>query len=120
MASGVSKISIVPPNRTPPASKQTKRVKKRKIETWNRSAIILSVDAGFVTSVNVRERLLRTVKSARSKFRRQMVDSNFKFYKQITDNDEFAEDFLGWLFERYCRAKAQLGEGEASGGKTER
>jgi hypothetical protein len=36
-----------------------------------------------------------------------MIDSNFKFYKQVTDNPEFADDFLGWLFNRYCRAKAQ-------------
>lgn len=34
-----------------------------------------------------------------------MVDSNFKFYKQITDNQEFAEDFLSWMFERYIRAR---------------
>ena len=34
-----------------------------------------------------------------------MVDSNFKFYKQITDNADFAEDFLSWLFERYRRSK---------------
>jgi len=34
-----------------------------------------------------------------------MMDSNFKFYKQITDNDEFAEDFLSWMFERYVRTK---------------
>ncbi|MBE0544129.1 MAG: type I restriction endonuclease subunit R [Verrucomicrobia bacterium] len=35
-----------------------------------------------------------------------MVDSNFKFYKQITDNADFAEDFLSWMFERYVRARA--------------
>jgi hypothetical protein len=39
-----------------------------------------------------------------------MVDSNFKFYKQVTDNPDFAEDFLGWLFARYCRAKKPNGE----------
>ena len=36
-----------------------------------------------------------------------MMDSNFKFYKQVTDNPEFADDFLGWLFDRYCRTKEQ-------------
>ena len=36
-----------------------------------------------------------------------MIDSNFKFYKQVTDNPEFAEDFLGWLFDRYRRSKSQ-------------
>jgi type I restriction enzyme R subunit len=34
-----------------------------------------------------------------------MVDSNFKFYKQITDNADFADDFLRWMFERYLRAR---------------
>ena len=34
-----------------------------------------------------------------------MVDSNFKFHKQITDNADFAEDFLSWMFERYVRAR---------------
>jgi len=40
-----------------------------------------------------------------------MVDSNFKFYKQITDNEEFAEDFLSWMFERYVRAKNVKNDG---------
>jgi len=34
-----------------------------------------------------------------------MVDSNFKFYKQVTDNSDFAEDFLGWMFDRYVRGR---------------
>ncbi|HNQ88445.1 MAG TPA: type I restriction endonuclease [Verrucomicrobiota bacterium] len=34
-----------------------------------------------------------------------MVHANFKFYKQITDNPDFANDFLGWLFERYRKSK---------------
>jgi type I restriction enzyme R subunit len=34
-----------------------------------------------------------------------MVDSNFRFYKQITDNPDFTEDFLSWMFERYVRVK---------------
>jgi type I restriction enzyme R subunit len=36
-----------------------------------------------------------------------MVDSNFKFYKQITDNADFAEDFLSWMFERYIRTRKE-------------
>lgn len=40
-----------------------------------------------------------------------MVDSNFKFYKQITDNEDFAEDFLSWMFERYIRARASGASG---------
>ena len=35
-----------------------------------------------------------------------MIDGHFKFYKQVTDNPEFAKTFLDWLFERYlCRAE---------------
>jgi type I restriction enzyme R subunit len=30
-----------------------------------------------------------------------MIDSNFKFYKQITDNPQFSQTLLDWLFERY-------------------
>jgi hypothetical protein len=30
-----------------------------------------------------------------------MIDSNFKFYKQITDDPQFEQFFLGWLFDRY-------------------
>ncbi len=32
-----------------------------------------------------------------------MIDSNFKFYKQVTDNQEFSKTFLDWLFERYLK-----------------
>ncbi|MCZ7636540.1 MAG: type I restriction endonuclease [Verrucomicrobia bacterium] len=35
----------------------------------------------------------------------EMVDANFKFYKQVTDNPDFAHDFLSWMFDRYRRAK---------------
>jgi hypothetical protein len=34
-----------------------------------------------------------------------IVDSSFKLYKQITDNAEFAEDLLSWMFERYLKVK---------------
>ena len=30
-----------------------------------------------------------------------MVDTNFQFYKRITDDREFANYFLDWLFDRY-------------------
>ena len=33
-----------------------------------------------------------------------MIDSNFKFYKQINDDIDFAKTFLDWLFDRYLRA----------------
>ncbi|MGH7256661.1 MAG: type I restriction endonuclease subunit R, partial [Nitrospirales bacterium] len=31
----------------------------------------------------------------------EMIDTNFKFYKQVTDDADFAKVFLDWLFERY-------------------
>lgn len=33
----------------------------------------------------------------------EMIDTNFKFYKQITDDQEFARVLLDWLFDRYLR-----------------
>ncbi len=42
-----------------------------------------------------------------------MIETNFKFYKRITDDQEFAKFFLDWLFER-LRSKL-LGAGEPSG-----
>lgn len=35
-----------------------------------------------------------------------MMDMNFKFYKRMTEDNEFAEELLGWLFERYLKAAA--------------
>lgn len=32
-----------------------------------------------------------------------MVDTNFKLYKRVTDDPEFAKYFLNWLFERFRR-----------------
>ncbi len=40
----------------------------------------------------------------------EMIDTNFKFYKQITDDAEFEKHFLGWLFERY--RQGPTGEGQ--------
>lgn len=33
-----------------------------------------------------------------------MVDTNFEFYKRVTDDRKFAEFFLGWLFDRFRSA----------------
>jgi len=33
----------------------------------------------------------------------EMIDANFKFFKQINDNQEFSKFFLAWLFDRYRR-----------------
>jgi type I restriction enzyme R subunit len=41
-----------------------------------------------------------------------MIDANFKFYKQINDDVEFAKVFFDWLFERYLKsAGPQVSEG---------
>lgn len=31
----------------------------------------------------------------------ELIDTSFKFYKQVTDDPEFARVFGDWLFERY-------------------
>ncbi|HEX7594040.1 MAG TPA: type I restriction endonuclease subunit R, partial [Anaerolineae bacterium] len=36
----------------------------------------------------------------------ELVDSDFKFYKQVTDNQEFAKELLDWMFERFYKRKA--------------
>lgn len=38
-----------------------------------------------------------------------MINSNFKLYKQITDDPEFEKFFLGWLFEQYKRREEAVG-----------
>lgn len=40
----------------------------------------------------------------------EMIDTNFKFYKQITNDPQFSKVFLDWLFERYSRSKRSTGE----------
>ena len=30
-----------------------------------------------------------------------MMDTNFKFYKRVTDDQDFAEYFLDWFFDRF-------------------
>lgn len=34
----------------------------------------------------------------------EMVDTNFQFYKRVTDDKQFAQFFLAWLFERFRRS----------------
>jgi type I restriction enzyme R subunit len=63
----------------------------------------LSVDKSLRVSVRV-----NTPENARLTFDnvvtdrlQDMVDTNFKFYKRITDDEQFAQFFLDWLFERF-------------------
>ena len=37
----------------------------------------------------------------------EMIDANFNFYKQITDDEDFSAHFIGWLFERYYKKKTE-------------
>ena len=32
-----------------------------------------------------------------------MINTNFEFYKQVTDNPDFGRLFFDWLFERYLK-----------------
>ena len=36
----------------------------------------------------------------------EMIDANFKFYKEITDDEDFGSFFLSWLFSRYLARSA--------------
>lgn len=66
----------------------------------------LAEDTALKASVRV-----NTVDNARLTFNhvandhiQDMIDSNFRFYKQVNDNPEFAEFFFQWMFDRYCKA----------------
>jgi type I restriction enzyme R subunit len=56
--------------------------------------------------VNPRENARLTFDQVANDRIQEMIDSNFKFYKQIADDREFARFFLGWLFDRYYRRTA--------------
>jgi len=36
-----------------------------------------------------------------------MIDANFNFYKQITDDEDFSAYSISWLFERYYKKKTE-------------
>lgn len=63
----------------------------------------LAKDSALETSIQV-----NTPENARLTFDhvandkiQEMIDTNFKFYKQITDNPAFEKFLLDWMFERY-------------------
>ena len=72
----------------------------------------LARDAGLSDSlrVNTRENARLTFNHVVSDRLQEMVESNFKFYKQVTDDAEFAQVFLDWLFGRYCRREEGVGD----------
>jgi type I restriction enzyme, R subunit len=53
--------------------------------------------------VNTRENFRLTFDNVVNEVVQEMIDSNFKFYKQINDDVQFARTFFDWLFERYLR-----------------
>jgi type I restriction enzyme R subunit len=69
----------------------------------------LAADAALTASVraNVPENARLTFDHVVTDRLQDMVDTNFRFYKRITDDREFAKYFLDWLFERYLSAVKQ-------------
>jgi type I restriction enzyme, R subunit len=62
--------------------------------------------------VNARENFRLTFNNVVNEVVQDMIDANFKFYKQINDDVEFAKTFFDWLFERYLKsAGPQVSEG---------
>jgi type I restriction enzyme R subunit len=54
--------------------------------------------------VNTRENFRLTFDNVVNDVVQDMIDSNFKFYKQINDDFQFAKTFFDWLFDRYLRS----------------
>jgi len=63
----------------------------------------LGIDQALVLSVraNTPENARLTFDHVVSDRLQDMVDTNFKFYKRVTDDPQFAKFFLDWLFERF-------------------
>jgi type I restriction enzyme R subunit len=63
----------------------------------------LTVDQALMLSVraNTPENARLTFDHVVSDRLQDMVDTNFKFYKRVTDDPQFAKFFLDWLFERF-------------------
>jgi type I restriction enzyme, R subunit len=53
--------------------------------------------------VNTPENFRLTFNNAVSEIVQNMMDTNFKFFRQINDDTKFARFFFDWLFERYLR-----------------
>jgi type I restriction enzyme, R subunit len=63
----------------------------------------LAEDPSLVASVkaNTSENARLTFDHAVTDRLQDMVDTNFKFYKRLTDDKDFGKFFVGWLFERF-------------------
>jgi type I restriction enzyme, R subunit len=69
----------------------------------------LAADPALDASVrsNARENARLTFEHVLNDRLQDIVDSDFKFYKQVNDNPEFAKTLLDWLFERFYRSKVE-------------
>uniref|UniRef100_A0A7V4G6J3 Type I restriction endonuclease subunit R n=1 Tax=Desulfobacca acetoxidans TaxID=60893 RepID=A0A7V4G6J3_9BACT len=67
----------------------------------------LAADPGLEASVKVNppENARLTFDHVLNDRVQEMIDANFKFYKQINDDPEFGKFFSDWLFDRYLRSK---------------
>ena len=65
-------------------------------------------DAALAASVqvNTRDNARLTFDHVAGDRLQDMLDSNFKLYREVTDNPQFAKTLLDWLFERYLRGTA--------------
>ncbi len=66
----------------------------------------LSSDPALVASIraNVPENARLTFDHVVSDRLQEMVETNFEFYKRVTDDSKFAKYFLDWLFERFRKS----------------
>jgi type I restriction enzyme R subunit len=72
-------------------------------------------DAGLAASVrvNTRDNARLTFDHVAGDRLEDLVDSNFKLYRDVTDNPDFAKLLFDWLFERYLRrTKGEQGGAE--------
>ncbi|HOV80497.1 MAG TPA: type I restriction endonuclease [Bacillota bacterium] len=66
----------------------------------------LAADTALEASVrvNTKDNARLTFNHVAGDHMQDMIDANFKFYKQVNDNPEFAEMFFQMLFERYYKS----------------
>jgi type I restriction enzyme R subunit len=76
----------------------------------------LNEDAALRTSVhvNVPENARLTFDHVANDKIQELIDIDFKFYKQINDDPEFAKFLLDWLFERYLRRENDKEQGNVA------
>jgi type I restriction enzyme R subunit len=55
--------------------------------------------------VNTRENARLTFDHVAGDLMQDMINANFKFYKRVTDDSEFARVFYDFLFERYLQER---------------